>query len=161
MFLTARLTDSARFVLALAKQQDRCRRRGEASADAVLFALLEEHGAAARVLQEAGIEPDTLRSCLLAKQHNFPETATARSVVENANEEALRLGKPYVSTEHLLLGVTRLETTRASQALKELGFDHQRAVAEVDATLNAWVRLRPSWPRRFGASVPAVIQWIS
>jgi hypothetical protein len=57
----------------------------------------------------------------------------ARRVVVFAQEEAQSLRHNYVGTEHLLLGLLRLETGPAADALRTLGVTHDAARAQVAA----------------------------
>jgi ATP-dependent Clp protease ATP-binding subunit ClpA len=59
-------------------------------------------------------------------------TASARQVVFYSQEEAQRLGEGYVSTEHLLLGITRDSQTTASRVLAQLGISLEAVRTEVE-----------------------------
>jgi ATP-dependent Clp protease ATP-binding subunit ClpA len=50
-------------------------------------------------------------------------TAQARQVMELANEEAVGFNHEYVGTEHLLLGLIRLDSGMAAEVVKDLGID--------------------------------------
>ncbi|MBQ9857658.1 MAG: ATP-dependent Clp protease ATP-binding subunit ClpC, partial [Oscillospiraceae bacterium] len=50
-------------------------------------------------------------------------TENAKSVLSSAQEAAMELGHGYVGTEHLLLGLARLESCAASRILNENGLD--------------------------------------
>ncbi len=50
-------------------------------------------------------------------------TENAKSVLSSAQEAAMELGHGYVGTEHLLLGLARLESCAASRVLNENGLD--------------------------------------
>jgi hypothetical protein len=62
-------------------------------------------------------------------------TERARRVVYNAQEEALRFGEGYVSTEHLLLGLVRESDSVAARVLDKLGVSLKRVRTEVEMQL--------------------------
>jgi hypothetical protein len=55
-----------------------------------------------------------------------------RSVIVLAQDEARGLAHDYLGTEHLLLGLLRLDTSGAARALAELGVDQARVRARVE-----------------------------
>jgi hypothetical protein len=59
----------------------------------------------------------------------------ARRVVVLAQEEAQSLRHNYVGTEHLLLGVLRLQEGAAADALRTLGVTHEAARSQVIAVV--------------------------
>src|SRR5579872_5856839 len=59
-------------------------------------------------------------------------TERARRVVFFAQEEAMRLGDQYVSTEHLLLGLIRENDSVAAQVLDRLGVSLGRIRSEIE-----------------------------
>jgi hypothetical protein len=63
--------------------------------------------------------------------HRFSEDA--RRVVVLAQEEARSLRHNYLGTEHLLLGLLRLEDGAAADVLRTLGVTHEAARAQVVA----------------------------
>ncbi|MBN9386556.1 MAG: hypothetical protein J0I20_00765 [Chloroflexi bacterium] len=46
---------------------------------------------------------------------------SARLVLTRAQEEALRFNHPFIGTEHILLGLTRDETSLAARVLNDMG----------------------------------------
>jgi hypothetical protein len=63
-------------------------------------------------------------------------TEEARRVVFYAQEEALRLGSPYVDTEHLLLGLCREPQSASGEILTRLKISHADLTAEIDGESN-------------------------
>ncbi|KJS17231.1 MAG: Clp protease ClpX [Peptococcaceae bacterium BRH_c4b] len=59
-------------------------------------------------------------------------TQRAQQVLVLAQDEARRMGYPYVGTEHILLGLIREGAGVAAKALKALGIDSQRVTAMVE-----------------------------
>ena len=53
----------------------------------------------------------------------FTYTARFKAAMEDAREEAVRLGHDYIGTEHLLLGLLKDGQNRAIQVLNHLGAD--------------------------------------
>ncbi len=51
-------------------------------------------------------------------------TDNSRQVFYLAQEEAQRLNNNYIGTEHLLLGLIRLENTTAAKALSRFNLDY-------------------------------------
>lgn len=96
----------------------------------LLGILAEQEGLGARVLREAGIEPEPLRRAII-KQDGLGAPCPApsglsvrgRIAVERAAVEAERLRQGYIGTEHLLLGVLRQSDCCGVAALRELGAD--------------------------------------
>ncbi len=59
-------------------------------------------------------------------------TERARKTVFYAQEEARKLGENYVSTEHLLLGLTREKDSTAARILDRMGLRLERIRAEIE-----------------------------
>jgi len=59
-------------------------------------------------------------------------TERARKIVFYAQEEAGRLGENYVSTEHLLLGLTRADDSIAARILDRLGVSLEKIRKEIE-----------------------------
>jgi ATPases with chaperone activity, ATP-binding subunit len=62
-------------------------------------------------------------------------TPKARHVLSLAQKQAERLGKPQISTEHLLIALIELEGSVASRVLRELGLEADRVKAMVEKEL--------------------------
>jgi ATP-dependent Clp protease ATP-binding subunit ClpA len=60
-----------------------------------------------------------------------PFAEDGRQAVALAQDEARELGHRYLGTEHLLLGVLRLDESRGARALASLGIDRDRVVRAV------------------------------
>jgi ATP-dependent Clp protease ATP-binding subunit ClpA len=58
-------------------------------------------------------------------------TGEARDVLRKAREEALRLGSPYLGTEHLLLALIQVDDRIAGPAFKNLDVDAARIESEI------------------------------
>ncbi|GBC99619.1 ATP-dependent Clp protease ATP-binding subunit ClpC [bacterium HR17] len=64
-------------------------------------------------------------------------TERARKVMLHAEDWAIRLRSPYISSEHILLGLLEEEDTLAVQILERLGVDVPRMKAELESQLRA------------------------
>lgn len=118
-----RFTQRARRVLSLAHQEAERTRNGSIGTEHLLLGLMDEEGGlAGRVLREIGLTSDRVREVItrVASPSNTSDTfdpnqvelaADAVQVLENSVEEARRLGHHFIGTEHILLGLIRVECT--------------------------------------------------
>jgi ATP-dependent Clp protease ATP-binding subunit ClpC len=60
-----------------------------------------------------------------------------RDCLANADAESRHLRHGYIGSEHLLLGLLRMEGTRAAELLRQAGADHERVTAAITAILGA------------------------
>jgi ATP-dependent Clp protease ATP-binding subunit ClpC len=125
-----RFTERARQVVVLA--QDEARGLGHAyiGTEHLLLGLLrEEEGIAARTLASLGVGLDEARTAVVElvgrgdeqETGQIPFTPRAKASLEGALVEADGMGHHHVGTEHLLLGLTRDESSAAVRLLGELG----------------------------------------
>lgn len=96
----------------------------------LLGIMMEEEGLGARILARQGISKEQLRRIILRScgsgSPGRPEqglTPRACQVVERAAAEARQLQQGYIGTEHLLLGLLRLNDCGAAATLREAGAD--------------------------------------
>ena len=139
-----RFTQRARRVLSLAHQEAERARQNSIGTEHLLLGLMdEEGGVAGRVLRELGMTSDRVREVvgrISGSAANFdpnrielaPET---QQVLEYAVEEARRLGHHYIGTEHILLGLVRVEST-AMEALRRLGVTPDQIRRQTRRVLN-------------------------
>jgi hypothetical protein len=82
--------------------------------------------------------------------HNFQSeifayfTPRAREVVDLARAEAGRLSHSFIGTEHLLLGLIRLNQGCAANVLRKLGIDSQKVISEVEQQIGKGDSAPPS-----------------
>jgi len=129
-----RLTQRAKKVLSLAHQEaERMRHNYIGTEHLLLGLIMEDGGVASRVLRELGLE--TNRLVELVERLSEPGRHSGgkidlspgtQEVLQFAFEEAKKLGKTYVSTEHLLLGLIRLEDSLAMQVLRKTGVNGEQ-----------------------------------
>ena len=121
-------TPKARQVLSLAQKQAEYYRKPQVSTEHLLIALVELDGSvASRVLHELGLETDRIKDMVEKEigfgDHTGPITLSPgiQQVIPFAIGEAKKMGKEAVGTEHLLLGLIRLESCEAMNILGNLG----------------------------------------
>ena len=138
-----RFTQRARRVLSLAHQEAERARQNKIETDHLLLALMEEEGGVAgRVLRDLGMDSDRMREIVErvsgsgdytgGKIELAPET---QQVLEQAVEEARRLGHHYIGTEHILLGLVRGEGP-AMDVLRKLGITPDQIRRQTRRVLN-------------------------
>ena len=152
-----RFTDMARNVLAIAQEETRGLSCALVGTEHLLLALLRvPEGIAAQALSTLGVTyDDTLEQVksLIEEQEETPEgnlsfTPRVKRVLELALRETMKLGQANISTEHLLLGITREGNGVAIQALSQMGIDASQVRGAVTELLNKSAALPGgSYPR--------------
>ncbi len=111
-----RFTDRARKSVVWAQEEARTLNHPHIGTEHLLLGLLREgEGIAARALDAAGLTLDAARASVEervgrgahAPKCHMPFTPRAKSVLELALREALKLEHGYIGTEHVLLGLIR------------------------------------------------------
>jgi ATP-dependent Clp protease ATP-binding subunit ClpC len=139
-----RFTQRARRVLSIAHQEAERARNNNIGTEHLLLGLMEEEGGVAgRVLRELGMTADRVRE--VVKRVSGPSSSfdanrvelamDTQQVLEHAVEEARRLGHHYIGTEHILLGLVRVEGT-AMQVLQRLGVTAEQIRRQTRRVLN-------------------------
>jgi ATP-dependent Clp protease ATP-binding subunit ClpC len=103
----------------------------------------EEGGVAGRVLRELGMTSDRVREVIrrvTTSSSSFDPNrvelaADTQQVLEHAVEEARRLGHHYIGTEHILLGLIRVDST-AMEVLRRLGVTPEQIRRQTRRVLN-------------------------
>lgn len=149
-----RFTQRARRVLSLAHQEAERARQNSIGTEHLLLGLMdEEGGVAGRVLRELGMSSDRVREVvqrLSGSAANFDPNrielaAETQQVLEYAVEEARRLGHHYIGTEHILLGLVRVDST-ALEALRRLGVTPDQIRRQTRRVLNESASATPPAP---------------
>jgi ATP-dependent Clp protease ATP-binding subunit ClpC len=126
----ARFTDQARQVVSQAAQEAQLLRHGHVGTEHLLLALVfDDEGLAAKALESLGLSLGDVRQQVTAitgqGEHGtpgrIPFTPQAKRVLELALREALGLGRNNIGTEHVLLGLLRLERGIGARVLTGLG----------------------------------------
>jgi ATP-dependent Clp protease ATP-binding subunit ClpC len=124
-----RFTQRARRVLSLAHEAAESLKHTQIDTEHILLGLIrEEGGVAGRVLRELGLEPDRVQEIIerlvpaerVASDHITLSSGTEK-IIQNAIEEARKLGHHYIGTEHLLLGLVRETDGVAYEVLRRFG----------------------------------------
>src|SRR5213594_1590382 len=132
-----KLTEKSQEALVAAQQRARDEGHAQLDVEHLAAALVDQPGGIVpSVLTALGIQPAQLSSALATELQRQPKvsgnvqlSASARlgRVLQQAQKEAQSLGDEYVSTEHLLLGMTE-DQGYTGQALKRLGATHERVL---------------------------------
>src|SRR5512144_2459268 len=139
-----RFTQRARRVLSLAHQEAEQSRNNNIGTEHLLLGLMdEEGGVAGRVLRELGMTSDRVREVIrrvTTSSSSFDPNrvelaADTQQVLEHAVEEARRLGHHYIGTEHILLGLIRVDST-AMEVLRRLGVTPEQIRRQTRRVLN-------------------------
>lgn len=134
-----RFTERARKVMSMARQETQRLNADGIAPEHILLGILQEGGGvAAKALSETHFEAvgrlgNVIRQEIdkLAIVSNspgvtlgqIPFTVRAKKVIEQAEENAVRLAHEVVGTEHLLLGILADEDGVPCQVLKNIGMD--------------------------------------
>ena len=126
-----KFTDKARKVRGLAQEEARALHQPYVGTEHVLLALMKEQdGLAAQALDKLGVKYDAAVQCvrqIVSIDENtdvsghLSFTPRVKRVLENSLREAMQMGKSYISTEHLLLGIVRENEGTAIDVLARLG----------------------------------------
>ena len=138
-----RFTQRARRVLSLAHQEAERAQQNSIGTEHLLLGLMEEEGGvASRVLRELGLESNRVREIIqrvsVESHHTDGKIELApdtQQVLEYAVDEARRLGHHYIGTEHILLGLVRVEGT-AMEVLRRLGVTAEQVRRQTRRVLN-------------------------
>jgi ATP-dependent Clp protease ATP-binding subunit ClpC len=139
-----RFTQRARRVLSLAHQEAEQSRNNNIGTEHLLLGLMdEEGGVAGRVLRELGMTSDRVREVIrrvTTSSSSFDPNrvelaAETQQVLEHAVDEARRLGHHYIGTEHILLGLVRVDST-AMEVLRRLGVTAEQIRRQTRRVLN-------------------------
>jgi ATP-dependent Clp protease ATP-binding subunit ClpC len=138
-----RFTQRARRVLSLAHQEAERAHQNTIGTEHLLIGLMEEEGGvASRVMRELGLESARVREIIqrvsVESHHEEGKIELApdtQQVLEYAVDEARRLGHHYIGTEHILLGMVRVEGT-ATEVLRRLGVTADQVRRQTRRVLN-------------------------
>jgi ATP-dependent Clp protease ATP-binding subunit ClpC len=135
-----RFTERARQVVVLAQDEARALGHRYIGTEHLLLGLLrEEEGLAARTLASLNVTIEEVRAQVERivgrgegdTTGQIPFTPRAKKTLELALREGLALHHNYIGTEHILLGLARLDEGVAYRILLEHGVDAERIRVEV------------------------------
>jgi ATP-dependent Clp protease ATP-binding subunit ClpA len=133
-----RFTDRARKSVVWAQEEARALNHPHIGTEHLLLGLIREgEGVGARALDASGLTTERARALVEQRvgrgteppRGHMPFTPRAKSVLEMALREALKLEHDYIGTEHVLLGLIREGEGVAAQILMseiDGGLDHVR-----------------------------------
>jgi ATP-dependent Clp protease ATP-binding subunit ClpC len=143
-----RFTDRARKVMAIANQQVQQFNHQYIGTEHIFLGLVKEGGGTgAAALKNLGVDihkmlPEVEQLFKLkggkdeVAQGKIPQMQNATKVIEYAIDEARNLNHDYIGTEHILLGLLRVNEGIASQVLANLGVSIENARMEIEKLLN-------------------------
>jgi hypothetical protein len=152
-----RFTPRARQVVVLAQDEARKLNHNYIGTEHILLGLLrEEEGLAARVLESLAVKLEEVRAQVaqIVGQGDevttgpIPFTPRAKKVLELALREATSLKHGYIGTEHVLLGLVRLNEGVAARILLEFDADAEQVRGEVIRMFSGGDLAPPARPRR-------------
>lgn len=141
---TERFTQRARSVLSLAHRESERARSNIIGTEHLLIGLmLEEGGVAGRVLRELGLATEHVRNTVnqigTVPDHFDSARVELGSPTQKALElsvdEARRLGHHHIGTEHILLGLVRVDDV-AMEVLRSLGVTAEQIRRQTRRVLN-------------------------
>jgi ATP-dependent Clp protease ATP-binding subunit ClpA len=124
-----RFTQRARHVLSLAQEEAEYFKHPTINPEHLLLGMLKEEGSVAgRVLTELGVRYEVLKNAVNARTPLVADPARnqvdlaqeTKKVLELSVDEARRMGHHYIGTEHLLLGIARLQNGLSVQLLRDM-----------------------------------------
>lgn len=170
MSMFERFTQKAVTAITLAQEEGRRMGHQFVGTEQLLLGLIaEDSGMAAKVLKSAGVTLENARievEKIIGRGSGvegveFPFTPRGKQALENALEEARRLGHSYVGTEHLLLGSLQVTDGLAVRVLQILGIDleelRQQVLKEMQQLLKE-IMLRGGTPIPTATSSPGWIK---
>jgi ATP-dependent Clp protease ATP-binding subunit ClpC len=135
-----RFSDRARQVVVDAQDEARTLKHNYIGTEHLLLGLLtESDGASRRALDTLGVRLEETRAQVAqiigqgdeVTTGQIPFTPRAKKVLELALREALFLGHDYIGSEHILLGIVRVNDGVAPRILLDYGADADRIRDEV------------------------------
>ena len=152
-----RFTERARQAVVLAQDEARALKHDYVGTEHILLGLLrEDEGIAARVLESFEITVEEVRAWVArvvgegdeVSTGQIPFTPQAKKALELSLREALSLGHNHVGTEHILLGVARVNDDVGARILLDFHADAEKIRNEVIRLLSGPGR---ATVRHFGA----------
>ena len=142
-----RFTDRARRVVVLAQEEARLLDHDYIGTEHLLLGLIDEgEGVACRALGSLGVGGDRIRDEVVRIVGHGPGptaghiafTPQAKKILELALREALQMGHNYIGTEHILLGLIRVDGGVSAEILQQLGVDADRVRHRVVRLLSGY-----------------------
>ena len=137
-------TDLAKRVLHLAHEEaERMQQRMIGSEHVLLGLVEEENGAAGRALRDLGVDVDRAREMTLRlsgvgtyREDKIDLAPDAEKILDLAIEQARQMKSEFVSTEHMLLAILKLDMGLAREVLVKLGVTPEQVRRQVMRVIN-------------------------
>ena len=137
-------TDLAKRVLRLAYEEaERMQQRMIGSEHVLLGLVEEENGVAGRALRDLGVDLDRAREMTLRlsgvgtyRGEDINLAPDAEKILDLAIEQAHQMKSEFVSTEHMLLAILKLDMGLAREVLFKLGVTPEQVRRQVLRVLN-------------------------
>ncbi len=135
-----RFTERVNRALNIAHESASQMGHGYVGSEHILLGIVTEGGgAAAKILRDNGVDAELVRLSIekLVGRGESADTTVqgltprAKTVIELAMRDAMRLGHSYVGTEHLLMGILREPDSVAARILTMSGVDLNRVYTEL------------------------------
>jgi ATP-dependent Clp protease ATP-binding subunit ClpC len=147
-----RFTQRARRVLSLAHQEAERMHQNYIGTEHLLLGMMkEEGGVAGRVLRELGLDAVRMEEVIIRITGVGSETSAkldlspgVQRALENAVEEARKMGHHYIGTEHLLLGLVQLGEGVALDVLRKLGVSPEQIRRQTRRVLDESTHTSPT-----------------
>jgi ATP-dependent Clp protease ATP-binding subunit ClpC len=137
-------TDLAKRVLHLAHEEaERMQQRMIGSEHVLLGLVEEENGVAGRALRDLGVDTDRAREMTLRlsgvgtyREDKIDLAPDAEKILDLAIEQARQMKSEFVSTEHMLLAILKLDMGLAREVLVKLGVTPEQVRRQVMRVIN-------------------------
>jgi ATP-dependent Clp protease ATP-binding subunit ClpC len=137
-------TDLAKRVLHLAHEEaERMQQRMIGSEHVLLGLVEEENGVAGRALRDLGVDTDRAREMTLRlsgvgtyREDKIDLAPDAEKILDLAIDQARQMKSEFVSTEHMLLAILKLEMGLAREVLVKLGVTPEQVRRQVMRVIN-------------------------
>ena len=137
-------TDLAKRVLHLAHEEaERMQQRMIGSEHVLLGLVEEENGVAGRALRDLGVDVDRAREMALRlsgvgtyREGKIDLAPDAEKIMDLAIEQARQMKSEFVSTEHMLLAILKLDMGLAREVLVKLGVTPEQVRRQVMRIIN-------------------------
>jgi ATP-dependent Clp protease ATP-binding subunit ClpC len=150
-----RFTNSARLVIVASQREARALTHNQIAPGHLLLGVATvEDATGAAVLAALGVESEALRQQVIAKYDrseselpgHIPFTDAAKTALEHSLRESLAMDHTYISSEHVLLGLTKDPAGDTAEMFAALGVDTDAVRDEAMARLGSAGGIEPTEP---------------
>lgn len=159
-------TNNARRVIELARKEAVLLRHSCIGTEHILLGLMREEGSVAHVaLRSFGVSLEDVRIRVQEMTESADTSvkdlffaASAKAMFERSEREALQLGDMFISTEHFLLGLLRLESGAAHSVLQQYELDIRAVRSRVIDIRSGKYKYYQASDMRFDASAKRLLE---